>query len=68
MGSISKFYPGTLFLVVGNSGSGKDSIISGVVKRYLHEMKKIGVKEVILIITNVDAEGKMLYKLVRSAY
>lgn len=41
MGSISKFYPGTLFLVVGNSGSGKDSIISGVVKRYPHELKKI---------------------------
>jgi len=26
---------------VGNSGSGKDSIISGVVKRYPHELKKI---------------------------
>ena len=41
IGSISKFYPGTLFLVVGNSGSGKDSIISGVVKRYPNGLNKI---------------------------
>ncbi len=31
---MTKNFPGTLFLVVGNSGSGKDSIISGVVKKY----------------------------------
>ena len=36
-----KKYSGTLFLVVGNSGSGKDSIISGVLKNYPSEMKKI---------------------------
>ena len=34
-------FPGTLFLVVGNSGSGKDSIISGIVKKYPSNMKKI---------------------------
>jgi len=29
-----KKFPGTLFLLVGNSGSGKDSIISGIIKNY----------------------------------
>ncbi len=29
-----KKFPGTLFLIVGNSGSGKDSIISGLAKKY----------------------------------
>jgi len=32
---------GTLFLIVGNSGSGKDSIISGVVKEYPSNLKQI---------------------------
>ncbi|MFX0003958.1 MAG: hypothetical protein ACFFAA_04220 [Promethearchaeota archaeon] len=36
-----KKFPGTLFLVVGNSGSGKDSIISGVVEKYPSNLKKI---------------------------
>lgn len=31
---MTKNFLGTLFLVVGNSGSGKDSIISGVVDKY----------------------------------
>jgi ribose 1,5-bisphosphokinase len=31
---VKKNYPGTLFLVVGNSGSGKDSIIYGVSNKY----------------------------------
>ena len=30
-----------MFLVVGNSGSGKDSIISGVIKKYSSNFKKI---------------------------
>jgi len=34
-------YPGTLFLVVGNSGSGKDSIISGSISKYPPNLKKI---------------------------
>ncbi len=29
-----KKFPGTLFLIVGNSGSGKDSIIMGAIKKY----------------------------------
>ncbi len=29
-----KNFPGILFLIVGNSGSGKDSIISGLTKKY----------------------------------
>ncbi|TXT55026.1 MAG: Ribose 1,5-bisphosphate phosphokinase PhnN [Promethearchaeota archaeon] len=33
MEDYKKRYPGTLFLVVGNSGSGKDSIISGAMER-----------------------------------
>ncbi|TXT61489.1 MAG: Ribose 1,5-bisphosphate phosphokinase PhnN [Promethearchaeota archaeon] len=36
-----KDYPGTLFLVVGNSGSGKDSIISGAMEQYPSNLKKI---------------------------
>ena len=32
---------GTLFLIVGNSGSGKDSIISGVIKEYPSNLKKV---------------------------
>jgi len=36
-----KNFPGILVLVVGNSGSGKDSIISGVVKRFPSNLKEI---------------------------
>ncbi|MFX1277683.1 MAG: phosphonate metabolism protein/1,5-bisphosphokinase (PRPP-forming) PhnN [Promethearchaeota archaeon] len=36
-----KKFSGTLILVVGNSSSGKDSIISGVIKRYPLNKKKI---------------------------
>ncbi len=32
---------GTLFLVIGNSGSGKDSIISGAIKKYPDDLKKV---------------------------
>ncbi|MHA2124731.1 MAG: phosphonate metabolism protein/1,5-bisphosphokinase (PRPP-forming) PhnN [Candidatus Hodarchaeales archaeon] len=34
-------FPGTLFLVIGNSGSGKDSIISGVVNEYPSNLTEI---------------------------
>jgi len=36
-----KNFLGTLFLIVGNSGSGKDSIISGVIKAYPPYLKQI---------------------------
>ncbi|MEJ2250093.1 MAG: phosphonate metabolism protein/1,5-bisphosphokinase (PRPP-forming) PhnN [Candidatus Lokiarchaeota archaeon] len=36
-----KIFPGTLFLVVGNSGSGKDSIINEAIKKYPKELKKL---------------------------
>ncbi|MFX1309925.1 MAG: phosphonate metabolism protein/1,5-bisphosphokinase (PRPP-forming) PhnN [Promethearchaeota archaeon] len=36
-----KRFSGTLFLVVGNSGSGKDSIIYGVAKKYPQNLKQI---------------------------
>ncbi len=36
-----KNFLGTLFLVVGNSGSGKDSIISGIIENYPSSLKKI---------------------------
>ncbi|MBY9016758.1 MAG: phosphonate metabolism protein/1,5-bisphosphokinase (PRPP-forming) PhnN [Candidatus Lokiarchaeota archaeon] len=36
-----KNYPGLLILVIGNSGSGKDSIISEVVKRFPSNLKEI---------------------------
>ncbi len=38
---MTKKFPGTLFLVVGNSGSGKDSIISGVLRGYPSHLKRI---------------------------
>jgi len=40
---MGKSFPGTLFLVVGNSGSGKDSIINGVSKKYPLGLKKLHV-------------------------
>ena len=36
-----KAFSGTLFLVVGNSGSGKDSIIKAVLERYPSDLKSI---------------------------
>ena len=36
-----KNFPGTLILVVGNSGSGKDSIINGVSEKYPLDLKKV---------------------------
>jgi ribose 1,5-bisphosphokinase len=36
-----KKFAGILFLVVGNSGSGKDSIIQGAVKKYPDDLKKL---------------------------
>ena len=36
-----KVFSGTLFLVVGNSGSGKDSIIKGVLESYPSDLKSI---------------------------
>lgn len=36
-----KDFLGTLFLIVGNSGSGKDSIISGVINKYPANLIKI---------------------------
>ena len=38
---MKKNFQGTLFLVVGNSGSGKDSIIYGTEKKYPQDLKKI---------------------------
>ena len=38
---MKKKFPGILFLVVGNSGSGKDSIISGALERYPRDLKEI---------------------------
>lgn len=38
---MKKDFSGTLFLVVGNSGSGKDSIIKAVLKNYPSDLKSI---------------------------
>ena len=40
---MKKDYPGILFLVVGNSGSGKDSIIYGAARKYPQNLKKVHV-------------------------
>ncbi|MFX1358401.1 MAG: phosphonate metabolism protein/1,5-bisphosphokinase (PRPP-forming) PhnN [Promethearchaeota archaeon] len=36
-----KNFPGILFLVIGNSGSGKDSIIKGISEKYPSNLKKV---------------------------
>ncbi|MFX0019346.1 MAG: phosphonate metabolism protein/1,5-bisphosphokinase (PRPP-forming) PhnN [Promethearchaeota archaeon] len=36
-----KKFTGILFLIVGNSGSGKDSIIQGAVKKYPNDLNKL---------------------------
>ncbi len=41
MGSVKKGFEGTLFLVTGNSSSGKDSIISGLLDKYPPKNKKL---------------------------
>ncbi len=38
---MTTIFLGTLFLIVGNSGSGKDSIISGVIKEYPSNLKQV---------------------------
>lgn len=38
---LKKVFSGTLFLVVGNSGSGKDSIIKAVLEKYPSDLKSI---------------------------
>jgi len=38
---MNKVFSGTLFLVVGNSGSGKDSIIKAVLEKYPSDLKSI---------------------------
>lgn len=38
---MTTYYPGTLFLVIGNSGSGKDSIIFRAINEYPKHLKKI---------------------------
>lgn len=38
---MAKELPGTLFLIVGNSGSGKDTIISEILKKYPSNLKQI---------------------------
>ncbi|MGV9202750.1 MAG: phosphonate metabolism protein/1,5-bisphosphokinase (PRPP-forming) PhnN [Promethearchaeia archaeon] len=40
---MKKLFPGMLFLVVGNSGSGKDSVISGALEKYPEHLKKLHV-------------------------
>ncbi|MHA2035976.1 MAG: hypothetical protein ACW972_01345 [Promethearchaeota archaeon] len=38
---MAKNFPGTLFLIIGNSGSGKDSIISGIIEKFPPDLIKI---------------------------
>ena len=38
---MKKIFSGPLILVVGNSGSGKDSIITGAVKKYPENLKSV---------------------------
>ncbi len=38
---MTKKFLGTLYLIVGNSGSGKDSIISGIIEKYPSDLMQI---------------------------
>jgi len=38
---LKKNYPGTLFLVVGSSGSGKDSLIHGLLNKYPSNLRQL---------------------------
>jgi len=38
---MKKYFPGFLFLVIGNSGSGKDSIIKGTIEKYTRDKPSI---------------------------
>ncbi|MHA1932346.1 MAG: phosphonate metabolism protein/1,5-bisphosphokinase (PRPP-forming) PhnN [Promethearchaeota archaeon] len=38
---MAKIFLGTLFLLIGNSGSGKDSLISGITEKYPSDLKQI---------------------------
>jgi len=56
---MKKNFPGKLVLVVGNSGSGKDSIISGVVKRFPSNLKEIHLVRRYIIAITTEVFKKM---------
>jgi len=58
---VKKDFPGTLFLVVGNSGSGKDSIISGVINKYPSNLRKIYLVK--RFITRTSSETEKNYSI-----
>jgi phosphonate metabolism protein PhnN/1,5-bisphosphokinase (PRPP-forming) len=51
-----KKFPGILFLIVGNSGSGKDSIISGLIKVFPPNLKQLYTPK--RIITRLPSENE----------
>ena len=58
---MKKNYPGTLFLVVGNSGSGKDSLIYGLSDKYPSNMKHLYI--VRRYITRPPSETELNYSV-----
>ncbi len=54
-----KFYAGWLILVVGNSGSGKDSILKGVKEKYPSELKKIFLAQRFITRPSSDTEDNI---------
>ena len=55
-----KNFPGILVLVVGNSGSGKDSIISEVVKRFPSNLKEIHLTQRYIIRPTSETEDNVV--------
>ncbi len=53
---MNKVFSGTLFLIVGNSGSGKDSIIKAVLERYPSDLKSIRLTQ--RYITRIPSEDE----------
>jgi len=54
-----KNFPGLLILVVGNSGSGKDSIMKGVKERFPSELKSLYLTQRFITRPSSDTEGNI---------
>ena len=63
---MKKRFPGTVFLIVGNSGSGKDSIISGAISKYPKELKVVKVAK--RYITRPPSEFEDNYSITSDEY
>ena len=54
-----KIFPGLLILIVGNSGSGKDSIMKGVIERYPSDLKPLHLTQRYITRPSSDTEDNI---------